>query len=49
MFCHFPEYKLGIREMKASDIIEIDGLDELVAIDHSYCEFRLLSTTGTEK
>lgn len=39
MFCHFKDYKLGIREMKASDIIEIDGLDELVAIDHSYRNF----------
>ena len=36
MFCHFQDYKLGIREMQSSDIIEIDGLDELVAIDHSY-------------
>ena len=36
MFCHFKDYRLGIREMKSSDIIEIDGLDELVAIDHSY-------------
>jgi len=36
MFCHFEDYKLGIREMKETDIIEIDGLDELVAIDHSY-------------
>lgn len=36
MFCHFKEYKLGIREMKSSDIIEIDDLDELVAIDPSY-------------
>lgn len=36
MFCHFEDYKLGIREMQESDIIEIDGLDELVAIDHNY-------------
>lgn len=36
MFCHFEDYKLGIREMQESDIIEIDGLDELVAIDYSY-------------
>lgn len=36
MFCHFKEYTLGIREMKSSDIIEIDDFDELVAIDHSY-------------
>ena len=36
MFCYFKDYKLGIREMKARDIIEIDGLGELVAIDQSY-------------
>ena len=36
MFCRFEEYKLGIREMQESDIIEIDGIDELVAIDSSY-------------
>lgn len=39
IFCHFQDYKLGIREMKKSDIIEIDGLDELVAIDHSYYRY----------
>lgn len=36
MFCHFEDYKLGIKEMKSSDIIEIDSLDELVAIDRTY-------------
>lgn len=39
MFFHFDDYKLGIREMKASDIIEIDGIDELVEIDHSYSKY----------
>lgn len=39
MFCHLKDYRLGIREMKSSDIIEIDGLDELVAIDHSYQKY----------
>lgn len=39
MFCHFRDYKLGIREMKSTDIIEIDGLDELVAIDRSYQKY----------
>ena len=39
MFCHFEDYKLGIREMQEHDIIEIDGLDELVAIDHSYQKY----------
>lgn len=36
MFHYFQEYQLGIREMKSSDIIEIDGLDELAAIDNTY-------------
>ncbi len=36
MFCHFKDYKLGVQEMHKEDIIEIDGLDELVAIDPSY-------------
>ena len=39
MMLYLDQYKLGIREMKKSDIIEIDGLDELVAIDHSYHNF----------
>ena len=36
MFCHFDDYKLGIREMQRGDIMEIDNLDELIAIDCSY-------------
>lgn len=36
MFCHFQDYKLGIREMQKSDIIEIDDLEELAAIDRGY-------------
>lgn len=36
MFRHFSEYRLGIREMQADDIIEIDTLEELKALDHSY-------------
>ena len=36
MFCHFYEYTLGIREMNDGDVVEIDGIDELAAIDHSY-------------
>lgn len=36
MFCHFQDFTLGIREMQASDIIEIDGLAELADIDPSY-------------
>ena len=40
MFCHFDEYTLGIREMKSDDITEIDGVDELVAIDDSYHRYQ---------
>ncbi len=39
MFCHFDDYKLGIMEMRESDIIEIDGLDELVATDPVYRKY----------
>ena len=39
MFCHFEEYKLGIREMRREDIIEIDGIDELVQADPSYASY----------
>ena len=38
MFCHFDEYRLGIMEMKHEDIVEIDNLQELIAIDHSYTD-----------
>ena len=38
MFCYPEQYTLGIREMKASDIIEIDNLKELAMIDKSYEE-----------
>ena len=36
MCCHAEEYKLGISPMKSSDVIEIDNLDELIALDPSY-------------
>lgn len=39
MFCHFDQFRLGIRPMKAEDIIEIDGLDELVRIDPGYRDY----------
>ena len=40
MFCHFQEYKLGIREMHTTDVVEIDGLDELIALDRGYEKYR---------
>ena len=39
MVCYPQMYTLGIYRMHADDVIEIDGLDELAAIDHSYRGF----------
>ena len=36
MFCHFDEYRLGIRPMQKSDCLEIDSLEELKEADPSY-------------
>lgn len=36
MFCYPQEYELGIMEMKSGDIVEIDNLEELAAIDKMY-------------
>lgn len=36
LFCHPEDFQLGIREMQAGDIVEIDSFDELIAIDPSY-------------
>ena len=37
----YPEaYTLGIRPMRREDIIEIDDLDELIALDPSYARYR---------
>lgn len=40
MFCHFEDYDLGIFPMQFGDIIEIDQLQELIALDSSYTEGR---------
>lgn len=39
MFCYPDEYQLGITEMQLGDIIEIDNLSELAAIDPSYQKY----------
>lgn len=39
MFCYQNEYKLGIRQMQPDDLVEIDGLDELIALDESYSKY----------
>lgn len=36
MFCYPEEYELGIYEMKSGDIVEIDSISELAAIDSHY-------------
>lgn len=40
MFCHFNDFDLGIMEMEKEDVLEIDSLDELIAIDESYEIFK---------
>ena len=49
MFCHFMDYKLGIREMQKNDIIEIDDLDELIWIDSSYEKYKNLKSAANAK
>ena len=39
MFCYPEEYQLGIRPMNKDDIIEVDNLSELIALDASYKEY----------
>lgn len=39
LFCYPEDYRLGIMEMKAGDMIEIDSLSELAAIDKSYQKY----------
>ena len=39
MFCHFEDYRLGIYEMRRTDIIEIDDLRELAGIDPFYGKY----------
>ena len=40
LFCHPEEYRLGIRPMQREDVIEIDSLDELIAMDGSYASIK---------
>lgn len=36
MFLYFNDFKLGIRPMQKSDIVEIDDIDELIKLDPTY-------------
>lgn len=40
MFEHFEDYDLGITQMQASDIVEVDSFEELVEIDASYKDYK---------
>ncbi len=40
MFCYPQEYRLGIYEMQKGDILEIDNLDELIALDKEYQKYQ---------
>ncbi len=39
LFCYPEEFQLGITKMNKGDIVEIDDLEELAAIDHSYQKY----------
>ncbi len=36
LFCYPQEYRLGIHEMSQGDIVEVDSVEELTALDQSY-------------
>lgn len=39
MFCYPREYQLGIRQMQTGDVMEIDSIEELAALDANYSQF----------
>ena len=39
MFCYPDEYQLGIYPMNKGDIVEVDNLSELIALDASYKKY----------
>ncbi len=36
MFAHFDSFTLGIKEMNDGDVVEVDSIDELLALDDEY-------------
>lgn len=40
MFCYPEEYQLGIRQIQDGDLLEIDSLEELAALDNSYAAYK---------
>ena len=41
LFCYPERFQLGIMEMKAEDVIEIDSYDELIAVAPEYRDLRI--------
>lgn len=39
LFCYSEEYSMGIMEMQKEDIIEVDNIQELAALDHLYQQY----------
>ena len=39
MFCYPEEYQLGVHEMEAGALIEVDNISELIKLDKSYADF----------
>lgn len=39
IFCYPQEYRLGIRQMHTGDVVEIDSLEELAALDADYSQY----------
>lgn len=39
LFCYPEEYRLGIYQMERGDVLEIDDVEELAAVDKSYEKF----------
>ena len=40
MFCYPQEYRLGVRAMEKTDLIEVDDIHELAALDASYAAYK---------
>lgn len=46
MFCYPQEYRLGVRPMAPGDVLEVDNLSELAALDPSYNQYIGGTTDG---
>lgn len=49
LFCYPGEYQLGIREIKAGDLVEIDSIEELAALDKRYVRCGVSDAAWSER